>query len=255
MTTNRAIDSLKKAYKKREVYSGTWLPEVLPDSLINWDNELEKKESLRTSFLILLENLSPKERAVYILREVFEYHYKEIAEFTHLTESNCRKIFQRAHNKVDEKSSKYDDYNENSLAALETFFESALSGSEDELKKILHSESEFWSDGGGKATAVRSILYHSEKIARFFGKIFISYKDEMSHYKFEYIFVNNSPGVVISKKVDNSLWSIETIFTFEMIENKIARIYAQRNPDKLNFVSSFLKSDREGKAEIETINH
>jgi len=239
--TNKAIDYLKKAYKKREVYSGTWLPDAIPDSLITWETDLERKESLSTSFLILLENLSPKERAVYILRKVFEYSSSETSCFLEISDSSCRKIHERACKKIDERENKYSKNHEKSFELLEEFFSLACSGSKEEITDILHSESEFWSDGGGKASAVSRILYEPVAISVFFANVFSKLPIDSKEYKLEYVFVNSSPGIVLSKIDINLLWNIETIFTFEVKEDRIARIYAQRNPDKLSILNYHLK--------------
>jgi RNA polymerase sigma-70 factor (ECF subfamily) len=239
--TNKAIDCLKKAYKKREVYTGTWLPEILPNSFIVWDNETENKESLNTSFLILLENLNPKERAVYILRSVFEYDFKKISEFTDLKDSNCRKIFERANDKIHDGNKTYDKNDENSLNILEKLFEAAKLGSEERIKELLSRNSEFWSDGGGKVSASRRILDTMQKIGRFLANIFKSLENDEFTYQYEYMLVNYMPGVVLSKQDENGLWKIETIFSFELLDNKIERIYAQRNPDKLRIISNTLR--------------
>lgn len=234
--TNKTIDSLKRAYKKREVYTGTWLPEVLPDSLITWEEGPERKETLKTSFLILLENLSPSERAIFILKNVFEYNFKEIAEFVGLTESNCRKIFQRSKQKINPLTNLDHNYNEKAFELLSIFFQSACLGSQESIKNILDVNSEFWSDGGGKVSAVRSIINEPQKIARFFANIFKTLED----LRYDFVMVNFSPGLVLSTLQTNHLWKVETIFSFEIQNGKISRIFAQRNPDKLQFVEKIL---------------
>lgn len=234
--TNKSLDALKKAYKKREVYTGTWLPEILPDSFITWDNELETKESLKTSFLILLENLNPKERAIYVLRIVFEYNFKEIAEFVETSDANCRKIFQRAKSKIEDQKTHYDQSSDMAYENIRALFNFAKEGSSEKIMSLLSTDSEFWSDGGGKASAARQIFYNPNKIAHFFATIFHNLSKDGNTYKFNFIAVNHQPGLVLSKINDQGLWSLETIFSFEFIDDKIARIYAQRNPDKLGFI-------------------
>src|SRR6185295_14870114 len=102
---NKGIDHLKSAYKKRETYPGTWLPDVIPDSLQIWtslhesespEENLIASESITTSFLLLVERLTPEERAVYLLSEVFEYSFREISTFLEKSEDACRKTAQRA---------------------------------------------------------------------------------------------------------------------------------------------------------------
>ncbi len=237
--TNKTLDLLKKAYKKREVYPGTWLPEVLPNSLITWEDHLEKKDSLNTSFLVLLESLSPKERAVYILKTIFEYSFDEISEFTNLTNANCRKISQRANAKINTSTSHQNIHSTESISTIQNFFNSAQEGDKESLKQLLSPESEFWSDGGGKASAVKGALYGPDKIARFFANIFKHMKDG----QYDYTNINNKPGLVVSKQLENRLWVIQTIFSFEIKNNQILKIYAQRNPDKLELTKKFFKKE------------
>lgn len=238
--TNKSLDALKKAYKKREVYTGTWIPEVLPDSLITWNDHLENQDSLKTSFLILLENLNPKERTVYVLRIVFDYSFKEISEFIELTESNCRKVYQRAKEKIDSKYVKFDSLPKNGYKNLEKLFEYAREGSSEKIANLLHSDSEFWSDGGGKVSATRQIFHDNKKIAHFFATIFHNLSNDKYEYKYEFTKVNSQAGLILSRLDEKGLWKLETIFSFEFINGKIARIFAQRNPDKLMFLKRFI---------------
>lgn len=233
--TNKALDHLKKAYKKREVYPGTWLPEIIPNSLAPWKDEVEKKESLHTSFLILLESLSPQERVVYILRQVFEYSFKEISEWTRLTDTHCRKIYERSKKRISSQKPAFDGHNAHSLRLLKDFFDYASQGNEKALQDLLHSQSEFWSDGGGKVSALPKIEKENEKISRFLARVFKNLSRTPENYKFDYLLINHLPGVIISRKEQSQLWALETLFSFEFTNNKVSRIYAQRNPEKLQF--------------------
>lgn len=233
VVTNKSLDTLKRAYKRREVYTGTWLPEVLPDSLITWDYNIENKESLHTSFLILLENLNPKERAVFILRNVVEYSFKEIADFVGTSDSTARKIYERATKKVQERKEKFDTYDSSSLNVIRDFFEASCLGEEGSIRELLDEESQFWSDGGGIVSAIRVVICDMRKISRFFSNTF-SRADDSVDRKVEFTFVNHLPGLIISKFNENNRWEIETLFSFELKNGVIARIYAQRNPEKIH---------------------
>ncbi len=155
---NKGIDHLKSAYRKRETYPGTWLPDVIPDSLQVWTNlqgseSPEKKmivsESLTTSFLLLVERLTPEERAVYLLSEVFEYGFKDIATFLEKSEEACRKTAQRARAAV-HAMPRFISNSPDSTKLIAQFFECAKRGDNASLVELLSDESEFWSDGGGK---------------------------------------------------------------------------------------------------------
>jgi RNA polymerase sigma-70 factor (ECF subfamily) len=239
---NKAIDHLKSAYKQREIYPGTWLPDIVPDSLQIWssltpgsspEKTLLASESLTTSFLLLAERLTPEERAVYLLSEVFDYSYQEIADFLQKSAEACRKTAQRAREAV-VSGPKFQSNSAKSVRVIEKFFESARNGDAAALVSLLSDESEFWSDGGGKVPAAKTVLTAKEQIAAFFAALGLSKAFLPADYNLDFTRVSSRPGVVISKRLASGLWALETVFAFEIRDNKIARIYAQRNPDKLS---------------------
>jgi RNA polymerase sigma-70 factor (ECF subfamily) len=241
---NKGIDQLKSAYKRRETYPGTWLPDAIPDSLQVWtslhgsespEKTLIASESLTTSFLLLVERLTPEERAVYLLSEVFEYSYREIASLLDKSEEACRKTAQRARAAV-QSAPKFAANTTDSMGLIARFFESAKSGDNATLMELLADESEFWSDGGGKVAAAKAIIRERADIARFFAALGTSKVFVPDDFKLDYTQVSSRPGLIVSRKLPSGLWTFETIFSFEIRDGKIARIYAQRNPDKLKFL-------------------
>jgi RNA polymerase sigma-70 factor (ECF subfamily) len=238
---NKGIDQLKSAYKRRETYPGTWLPDVIPDSLQVWANlhgsespekSLITSESLTTSFLLLAERLTPEERAVYLLSEVFEYSYKEIATLLDKSEDACRKTAQRARAAL-QSGPKFAANSSGSVGLIARFFESAKNGDNASLSELLSDESEFWADGGGKVPAAKTILTERAAIAHFFAALGSSNAFTFGDFKLDFTQVSSRPGLIVSRKLPSGLWTFETIFSFEIRDGKIARIYAQRNPDKL----------------------
>ena len=238
---NKGIDHLKSAYKRRETYPGTWLPDVIPDSLQVWTNlhgsespekTLIASESLTTSFLLLVERLTPEERAVYLLSEVFEYSYREISALLDKAEDACRKTAQRARQAV-QAAPKFAANSPDSTSLIARFFECAKNGDKASLAELLSDESEFWSDGGGKVPAAKTILTERSAIAHFFAALGTSKTFTAGHFKLDFTEVSSRPGLIVSKQLPSGLWTFETVFTFEILNGKIARIYAQRNPDKL----------------------
>jgi len=239
---NKGIDYLKSAYKKRETYPGTWLPDVIPDSLQIWSNlnggaspekTLIVSESLTTSFLLLAERLTPEERAVYLLSEVFEYSFKEISAFLDKSEDACRKTAQRARAAV-HAVPRFTPDSKDAINLIARFFDYAKNGDKSSLQELLSDESEFWSDGGGKVPAAKTVLAEPEKIATFFAALGASKVFVPRDFKLEFTPVSSRPGLIISRKLPSGLWCFETIFSFEIHGNKIVRIYAQRNPEKLD---------------------
>jgi RNA polymerase sigma-70 factor (ECF subfamily) len=238
---NKGIDQLKSAYKRRETYPGTWLPDAIPDSLQVWadlhgndspEKSLITSESLTTSFLLLAERLTPEERAVYLLSEVFEYSYKEISELLDKSEDACRKTAQRARAGL-QSAPKFDANSSDSVSLIARFFECAKEGDNASLVELLSDGSEFWADGGGKVPAARTILTERSAIAHFFAALGTSKAFTPGDFNLEFTPVSGRPGLIVSRKLPSGLWTFETIFSFEIGDGKIARIYAQRNPDKL----------------------
>lgn len=235
--SNKSIDLLKSAYKRRETYPGPWLPDAVPDSFQMWDNPQESNlllsESLAPTFLLLAEKLSPEERAVYLLSEVFEYSFDEIGEFLNKSSATLRKTGQRARDAINSERIRFDSRKNDSMNLVVKFFELAKKSDKAELFELLAEDSEYWPDGGGKAASVRSILKNRAQIAAFFSSQLMAGVYQSSDFKFETGLVNGLPGLVISRQQEDKTWAFDTIMSFEMMDGKIARIYAQRNPDKL----------------------
>lgn len=237
--SNKALEHLKISYKTRETYPGTWLPDAVPDSYQLWDHlsgvlaadkSLVLAESMTTTFLLLVERLTPEERVVYLLKEILNYPYPEIGEFLNKTEATCRKIAQRARESIAANQTKFAP-NVQSSDLIMKFFDAARGGDVAVMKSLLATGSEFWSDGGGKVTAARGILKDQDIIAKFFAGLASTFTPES--FKVEPHAVNSRAGMIISKKVEGGDWKFDTIMTFETGSGQIARIYAQRSPDKL----------------------
>lgn len=239
---NKAINHLKSAYKQRESYPGVWLPDEIPESLSDWNEvheidsaeaQLILAESLTTSFLLLAENLSPEQRCVYILKEVFGYSFKDICSFIQKEDSACRKIFQRAKEALSKFEKKFTPPPENAKSKIVEFFEHVKSGNMTAIESFLSSTPELFGDGGGKVSAAGH-LTGLDKVVNFMLKLGTSEIFNSPSYKIEYHQVNSRPGIVISKSRQDASWILDTILSFEFLDGKIARIYAQRNPEKLS---------------------
>ena len=247
--SNKGLDHLKLAYKNRETYHGTWLPDAIPDSLQVWsslesespDKNLLLSQSLTTSFLLMIEKLNPEERVVYLLNEIFEYSFKEIASFLQKTEDACRKIAERARKAVASQKAKFNPNHQGAEKLIAQFFDLAKVGNTTAMMELLADESEFWADGGGKVSAAAGILTDNFKIANFFSKLGTSPVFASIEFKMEIVPVNHRLGAVISRKLPSGEWVFESVMSFEVQDGKLARIYAQRNPDKLKALVSALE--------------
>jgi len=245
--SNLALDHLKSAYKRRETYPGVWLPDAIPERLHVWSNlsngEAHEKnlilnESLTTTFLLMAENLKPEERVIYLLNEIFDFSFTEISKLLEKSEEACRKTAQRARQSIALDKSKFTATTQ-SQKLLANFFECVKKGDKAALAEMLSDDSEFWADGGGKASAVIVVMKDKFKIAHFFNWLGSTPAFHNEDYKAEPAIINAMPGFAISRKLSNGLWEFETLLCLEFQGEKISKIYSQRNPDKLNALIKF----------------
>src|SRR5580693_4602595 len=168
VTTRLAISHLRSARVRREAYVGAWLPEPLIESSEPGPAErAEMSDSLSMAFLVLLESLSPTERAVFLLHEVFGYEYKEIAEITGKSEPNCRQILVRARHHVDEGKPRFETSREERDEVARRFFDAVEGGDLNSLLNLLAPDVVVVGDGGGKGRAVREPTHGAVRVARF----------------------------------------------------------------------------------------
>jgi RNA polymerase sigma-70 factor, ECF subfamily len=167
VVTRLAIDHLRSARVRREQYTGTWLPEPVladpaPDAAV-------RAESLSMAVLVLLESLSPVERAVFVLREAFDYGYDEIAEIVGKSEANCRQLATRARRHVEEGRPRFEPSREQREELMRRFVAALQEGETEPLVELLAADVAFYGDGGGKAPAVGAPVLGAEAVARMLG--------------------------------------------------------------------------------------
>ncbi len=225
MVTNRAIDKLRSAAHKRNVYVGMWLPEPLVEENDDPSMTYIMKESISTAYLLLLQQLSEIERAVFILREVFGYDYDEIASIVDKNNANCRQIFHRARKGIVDKSKASKLSIKQMAAYVERFVASLQRGDVKAMLEVLKTDAIFKSDGGGKVTTALKPIYTSERIVRLFLGVIKTLPEEHS---IAFRMVNGTPGIIVN--INNRA---TYVLSFEFQEEKIASIYMMMNPDKL----------------------
>src|SRR3954452_18581052 len=230
--TRLSIDVLRSARKRRESYIGPWLPEPLIKGRDQGPAEqAELADSLSQAFLVLLERLSPVERAAFILREVFDYDYARIAEIIDRSEQNCRQIVTRAKKHIEATRPRFDPDEALRHELLERFLAAANEGDLEGLEELLAEDAEFYSDGGGKVSAARKPLFGAHRIAR----VLVKFAEKAKRYgKFDtrLVMVNGQPGRVM-RMADGTLWDVLTI---DVVDGKIQTVRVIRNPDKLQHV-------------------
>ncbi len=231
-TTRICIDRLRALRAEREHYTGPWLPEPLVEESSASpapDRAAELASDLSLAFLAVLERLAPEERAAFLLHEMFDSGYDDIAKILGKSEAACRQIVSRATRRVRADRPRVqvsDDAKRRLLAAFRNAIEAQDQAA---LVKLLAPESAWTSDGGGKARAMRRVLRGAEKVARFGANVFRKYIHEIS---FKDVMVNGEPGHAAF--YDGKLFSVTTIRTDG---ERILDVFTVMNPDKLRAVN------------------
>ena len=222
LTTRLCIDRLRYLQREREKYIGLWLPEPL----ITQQDSLETSESLTYAFLVLLECLSPTERAVFILREVFDYEYTHIASIVHKSIPNCRQIFHRARKSILQNQSEFNLSRQEQNLIVEQFIVAWNQGDLNKLLDLMAEDVTFYADGGGKVTAAQKPLQGQFKVTRFL--LAIKRSRLIPNFYSQTILVNNKVGILNTIERQP-----QSVFSFHFIQHKISTIFAVVNPDKL----------------------
>jgi RNA polymerase sigma-70 factor (ECF subfamily) len=231
IVTRLCLNVLSSSRIIRETYLGPWLPEPLLDdynpAMSNPNNKLNNYDSISMAFLVLLESLTPLERAVFILREVFDYEYSEIASILERSEAACRKVFSRAKAFITANESRFRASPEEHQRMLENFSQAISSGDLDGLVDILSEDVVFWADGGGKVRgAATQPVYGAEAVAHF---ITSSTRFAPPGSSASFAYVNSRPALIL-RSPDGAP---SLILMLEVGDGRIHRIWAIANPDKL----------------------
>lgn len=224
-TTRLCIDRLRQA-KRRAGYSGSWLPEPISD---RWDgaaqDRTELAESLSMAFLVLLETLSPAERAAYLLREVFDYDFEQIATLLDKSPVNVRQITARAKKRLNEKERRFTPHTEHVDELAQRFYAACQSGDMPTIEALLADDAMYFSDGGGKVHAAPKPFGGTHRIAKLLSTVF---RKRMAACDLRFATVNGQPGVVFSLAGQPI-----HILSFAVEAGRIGSLYSMLNPDKL----------------------
>jgi RNA polymerase sigma-70 factor (ECF subfamily) len=231
VVTRLCLDRLKSARRTREEYVGPWLPEpVLTREVESPETRLQRAESVTLAFLVLLEKLSPEERAVFLLKDIFEYDHAEISGILGTTVDNSRQLLHRAKARLAEGRPRLSGTAESRRAIAERFAHAFSSGDGAELTALLASDVGMWSDGGGKASAARRPLAGRDQVLTFLIGLRRTAQTAglMRDVSLRIEEVNSEPALIV--RVGPRL---ESIFVLSIDDTAISGIRVVRNPDKL----------------------
>jgi RNA polymerase sigma-70 factor (ECF subfamily) len=234
--TRLALNYLKSARVAREQYMGTWLPEPI---LTSEDGgfpgaALEQQETLSLAFLRLLEALSPPERAVFLLHEVFDYPFSEIGMMLSKSPANCRQIYHRARQALQDKRERFVPEPQRQRQLLLSFLSASQSGNMGELTNLLAQDAVSWSDGGGKVQTNPKPIHGKLAVARFWQSV--TYKIQRP-LTFTLDQINGSPAILYWDE-----GSLAGVLSLTLSEAGIQEIYALLNPEKLAYLQKQLQS-------------
>lgn len=227
-----SIDRLRSAQRRREVYPGEWLPE--PVLRAPQEQDAITRSRLSIAFLRLLEKLEPEQRAAFVMREVFDYAYREIGQLMGKSEAASRQIVARARAAFARDRVPGEQPETASGELVGDFMEALASGDEKKLLRLLASDATLTADGGGKVPSALNTIYGAERIIRFFVGIA---KKRVGEYSLLQNPVNSEPGLLVY-----SDGRLAGIMAFSAKGGSITGIYAVSNPDKLRTATHTLAS-------------
>lgn len=226
VVANKSIDRLKELKKQRESYPGVWLPE--PFLHQSSPSSASEKDVMSFEVLSALESLNPVERAVFVLREAFNFPYAELALICKTTEANCRQILSRTKQKISRQKRSAALPDEQLVSLMQTFLQAVVEEDTATLARLLEEDVVLYSDGGGKAAAAVNPLWGRAIVGKFL--IGIARKNKDRPLRLSFVLVNQQPAALLSTDQGP-----ESLISFAGDGRSFRRIFIIRNPDKLFF--------------------
>ena len=231
VATRLSIDVLRSARVRRESYVGEWLPEPLvTDSSEDPARHAEMADSLSLAFLVLLESLSPEQRAVFLLHDVFDYGYGEVAEIVGKSEANARQLAARARRHVEEQKPRFEASREERDELAHRFFAAAQEGDVAGLEALLADDVVLHGDGGGKVPALARALFGARRVARTLGAWFRQ-GAKLPDTEIREVEVNGQPGAVLMAG-----GGVAAVMALDIADGRVQGIRSIVNPDKLGHI-------------------
>jgi RNA polymerase sigma-70 factor (ECF subfamily) len=224
--TRLCIDRKQSIEERKKTYIGPWLPDpVVESGRSDPASRLETAESVSMALLLVLESLSPVERAAYLLRRIFDYEYQEIGEILGRSEVSCRQLVSRAEDRVRDRRPRFEPRPDEAERLTSAFLEACSSGDVTALVDLLASDAVVYSDSGGKVPAALVPIVGADRIARLFLGIL---KKAPASLELRGVRVNGQPGLLVL--IDGQ---VIQVMTFDVVDGRIAACFIVRNPDKL----------------------
>jgi RNA polymerase sigma-70 factor (ECF subfamily) len=235
IVTNLCLDQMKSARARREEYVGPWLPDPVAEG-VGPDVEAERADSLSVALLLALERLSPLERAAFLLHDIFDMDYPEVASQLGRSEASCRQLTARARAHVQADKPRFRVAQDEGDRLVDAFLAASQSGETSAFAGLLADDVAFHGDGGGVKIAARNIIEGMDRVARFF----LGVTQKGSDYPSRILWrgrINGLPGYVSMEKGD-----ILQSAAFDIEAGRIKAIYIIRNPHKLRHLASLASS-------------
>ena len=237
MVTNASINYLGSARARREKYMGIWLPEPLPDGgAPDLPSRIESYHALSIGLLVLLEKLTPQERAIFLLKEVFAYDYDELAEIFDRTTAHCRQIFKRAKEHLGKDTRRFQVDMKVHERILRNFMQAVMAGSMEELIGLLKEDIILFTDGGGvqvavqqqRITAFPKPIKGRENIGRLLLTLVPKFRKSIPDFRQATTLVNGMPAIITYSGNEP-----RSLVALEIEDEQVRNIYVQSNPEKL----------------------
>jgi RNA polymerase sigma-70 factor (ECF subfamily) len=233
VTTRLAIDRLRTRKSEREAYVGWWLPEPLVElDERTPETAAELASDVSVAFMWVLERLSPEERAAFLMRQVFDHDYKDIAGMLGKSEAACRQLVHRAQERVRQERPRFDVARETHRDLLASFMHAAAGGDMAAMKAFMSDEVQLVADGGGKVNSFMHVLHGAGRVAGVFWSLEHQFPGKVVYRQ---AMVNGEPGLL--RYVGGKLESAQA---FMIDAGRIVAVFVMRNPDKLASIPQFI---------------
>jgi RNA polymerase sigma-70 factor (TIGR02957 family) len=232
VVTRLGIDQLRSARRRRETYVGEWLPEpLLTSEEEDPARQAEMADSLSLAFLVVLESLSPEQRAVFLLHDVFDYPYDEVARIVGKSEANTRQLASRARRHVDERRPRYEATRQQREELADRFIAAVEEGDVKSLEAMLAEDVVLAGDGGGKAPALARAMHGARRVARTLGA-WSRVAPRFGGTTFRRVEVNGQPGAVALDADDKVI----AVIALDIADDRVQGVRSIVNPEKLGHV-------------------